>query len=265
MDNQKAVYGGRDKGRDGLTNLALIRRKSRRIIAASFATAACLSGITLFSPSAQASTEPGLVGKRIVIDAGHGGRDGGAESADGRKEKDTTLAVANDLAALLRQSGAQVYLTRDTDTDLTQPSDLGHRQHASLRARTVYTKEKRPDVFISIHCNGSPSPTWRGAHVIYRDGNEEAKALATVMQENFRAYLLPTKRTIDDTSTLYLLRRIEGPAVLAEIGFMTNPQESAAMQTPAYRQRVAFVMYKSVVEYFGQVENSKDEPTAALP
>lgn len=264
-DNQKAVYWRPRKGREGLTSLTTIRRKPYSFIAALLSTAVCLAGLGLVTAPAQASSEPGLVGKRIVIDAGHGGRDGGAESADGKKEKETTLAVAQDLAVLMRQSGAQVWLTRETDTDLTTPQDKGHRQQSSLRARTIYAKSKHPDAFISIHCNGAPSAAWRGAHVIYLKGNEEGKALAQVMQQNFRAQLLPTRRAIDDNRTLYLLKRVKGATVLAEVGFMTNPEESAAMQTQRYRQQIAFAMYTAVVQYFGQVQSYEGKAKPAAP
>ncbi|MDQ0190437.1 N-acetylmuramoyl-L-alanine amidase [Alicyclobacillus cycloheptanicus] len=210
-------------------------------------------------PTAHAA-EPGLTGKRIVIDAGHGGRDGGAQSAGGLiQEKTITLGVALQLADLLRQAGAQVYLTRDHDTDLTLPSDVGRRQQASLRARTRFAKSKHPDAFISIHCNGAPSPAWRGAHVIYQHDNEEGKALAEVMQAAFRDTLLPTHRAVDDASTLYLLKRIPGPAVLAEIGFVTNPEEANALRQKAYQQRVAFAMYVSLLSYFGDAAGDAEE------
>lgn len=211
-------------------------------------------GLTNGSTTADAATEPGLTGKRIVIDAGHGGRDGGAEAADGFKEKVVTLATAKDVAQLLRQAGATVYLTRDRDTDLTTAADHGHRQRSSLHARTVATNAKAPDAFVSIHCNGAPSPVWRGAHVIYQQDNESGQALAATMQTVFKGLLLPTDRDIDATRSLYLLKHIPGSSVLAEVGFLTNPAEAAALRTPAYQQQVAFAIYAALLQYFGEPE-----------
>lgn len=209
-------------------------------------------------PRAVSAAEvPGLAGKRFVIDAGHGGRDGGAQSANGIQEKTITLGVAQELAHLLRQAGATVYLTRNHDTSLTTDRDRGHHQQSSLKARTVYAKSKHPDAFVSIHCNGAPSPNWRGAHVIYLRGNEQGHDLAAGMQQAFRQLLLPTRRSIDDTTTLYLLKRIKGPAVLAEIGFVTNPEEAAALKTKAYQRRVAFAIYASLMAYFGAPESAE--------
>lgn len=90
--------------------------------------------------------------------------------------------------------------------------------------------------------------------MIYMQGNEEAKALAELMQTHFKSHLLPTKRSSDDMNTLYLLKRIPGPAVLAEVGFISNPTEAAHLQTSAYQQQVAFTMYLSLMEYFAAKE-----------
>lgn len=200
------------------------------------------------------AAEPGLVGRVIVLDAGHGGPDGGATGVGGVQEKQIALEVTKRLATLLQQGGAQVYLTRTTDRDLAHERDrlLRRRHQGDLRNRTRFVLQKHPDAFVSIHCNAVPSPAWHGAHVIYMEGNQEAKELAELMQTRFQDHLLPTKRSTDDMNTLYLLKRISGPAVLAEIGFISNPTEAAHLQTATYQQQVAFTMYISLMEYFAE-------------
>ncbi|MBX5435825.1 MAG: N-acetylmuramoyl-L-alanine amidase [Alicyclobacillaceae bacterium] len=197
--------------------------------------------------------EPGLVGRVIVVDAGHGGPDSGAVGQRGLKEKDITLPVALHLAELLRQAGAVVYLTRTTDTDLADPADraAGRRHQGDLRRRLEFTRSKRPDAFVSIHCNAVPESVWRGAHTIYMRGNAEGKRMADDIQASFRALLLPTSRQPDDMSTLYLLKRIAGPAVLAEVGFLSNPQEAAHLATDRYQRIVALSLYTGLLAYFG--------------
>ncbi|MCL6594397.1 MAG: N-acetylmuramoyl-L-alanine amidase, partial [Alicyclobacillus sp.] len=183
---------------------------------AAVAAGACLWALVCTSPPAFAA-EPGLVGRCIVLDPGHGGPDGGARGVGGVQEKDVVLPVAQYLASLLRQAGADVYLTRTRDTDLASEQDrLRKRRHQSdLRHRTQFVLSKHPDAFVSIHCNSVPSPVWRGAHTIYMTGNVEGEAFARCMQRQFRQSLLPTAREVDDMATLYLLKRVPGAAVLA--------------------------------------------------
>jgi N-acetylmuramoyl-L-alanine amidase len=202
----------------------------------------------------------GIVNKIIVIDAGHGGPDGGARGDGGKLEKHITLAIAKKLEVLLRQAGAQVFLTRTTDDDLASDEDLAkrRRQQTDLRNRTRFVKSKEPDAFVSIHCNAVPSPVWYGAHTIYMRGNPEGEQLARVMQKRFKEILLPTEREPDEMSTLYLLRRIPGPSVLAEVGFLSNPREAAALTTDRYQEVIAFAVYLSILDYFAQPQPAPD-------
>lgn len=190
--------------------------------------------------------------KTIVIDAGHGGPDSGARAEDGTMEKGITLKIAFKLEALLKQAGANVFLTRTADDDLASDEDraAGRRHQTDLRNRTRYVKSKDPDAVVIIHCNAVPSPIWHGAHTIYMDGNAQGEQLAKDMQIRFRELLLQTERSADDMKTLYLLRRIPGPTVLAEVGFLSNPTEAHALKTDKYQRVVAFAMYLSLLDYF---------------
>ncbi|SIS71121.1 N-acetylmuramoyl-L-alanine amidase [Alicyclobacillus vulcanalis] len=208
----------------------------------------------------------GLDGKVIVVDAGHGGRDSGARGVGGIEEKDITLAVAHRLARYLQQGGAIVVMTRTADTDLATERDRAMKQRhlGDLRGRLAVVRRQRVDAFVSIHCNSAPSPDWRGAQVLYLRSNPHAKQLASAMQEAFRAELLPTNRDVQANRTLFLLKRIEGPTVLAEIGFVSNPEEARALTTPAYQERVAFAMYEALVRYFSDPAAQQiGEPDAA--
>ena len=200
----------------------------------------------------QVNRELGLVGKVIVLDAGHGGPDGGAQGAGGVLEKDITLPITLKLSTLLRQSGATVYVTRVTDRDLASDGDRAQRRRhkGDLRSRTRFVLSKHPDAFVSIHCNAVSSPSWHGAQMIYMRGNDKAKGLAEQIQGEFKQHLLPTSRLSDDMSTLYLLKRIPGAAVLAEVGFISNPEEAKHLQSDGYQQQVATVIYVALLKYF---------------
>ncbi|RIV24560.1 N-acetylmuramoyl-L-alanine amidase [Alicyclobacillaceae bacterium I2511] len=197
-------------------------------------------------------TPNGLYGKVIVFDAGHVGVDGGAAGVAGVQEKDINLAVCQRTAHLLRQAGAFVVMTRDTDEDLASDADvrLHRRHHQDLRNRVRLIQEKNAAAFVSIHCNAIANPTWRGAETLYMKGNFAGERLAKLMQVHFRQDLLPTRREANEVSNLYILKHIQGPAVLAEIGFITNPEEGSALRSQTYQQRVAFSIYTSLVEYF---------------
>ncbi len=207
---------------------------------------------TSAAPHSNSKFCSGIIGRTIVLDAGHGGVDGGAQGMAGVQEKDINLAVTRRLAHLLRQAGAVVHMTRNEDDDLASDEDtrLHRRHHGDLRNRLKVVRDTAAAVFISIHCNAVASPTWRGAETLYMEGNRDGERLAKIMQTHFQQDLLPTHRQANDVDSLYLLKRIQGPAVLAEIGFITNPTEGAALQTAAYQQRVAFSIYTSLIEYF---------------
>jgi N-acetylmuramoyl-L-alanine amidase len=147
-----------------------------------------------------------------------------------------------------------VHMTRTDDDDLATELDraMRRRQSRDLRNRTRFALQKAPDAFVSIHCNSVPSSHWHGAQTIYMKGNPDGEALAKTMQSYFHTYLLPTSREADDMSTLYLLKRINGPAVLAEIGFLSNTKEAVYLVHPSYQRRVAFAIYLSLLDYFGR-------------
>lgn len=217
------------------------------------------SGVVQAS-AATAGGEPGLLGRTVVIDAGHGGPDSGARSVDGIYEKDITLGVAKKLGVLLQQAGGNVHYTRVIDDDLATDRDraLHRRQNRDLRGRVEVANKYQPDVFVSIHCNAVGSDQWHGAQTIYQVGNPEGEALAKCMQRYFRDNLLPTSRSADDMKSLYLLKRIPHATVIAEIGFLSHPAESRALATDAYQQKVAYAMYMAIMDYLGARASQND-------
>lgn len=237
----------------------LVRRMRTAVVVCLFACVCMI--VNMPCASAETRLEPNLVGKTIVLDPGHGGPDSGARNDWGDLEKEITLPVAMHLANLLRQSGATVHMTRVTDDDLATEEDraLGRRQNRDLRNRTRFTLGKEPDAFISIHCNAVPSPSWYGAQMFYMTGNEVGEELAKRMQAVFKAMLLPSNREAEDIATLYLLKRIHGAAVLAEIGFLSNPREAAALKTDAYQKTAAFAMYVAIMDHFADVNRISEQ------
>lgn len=200
-----------------------------------------------------------LSGKVIVLDAGHGGADGGAVSREGAIEKDLNLAIALYLRDYLQQAGALVTMTREGDYDLAQPDTKGYsrRKTEDLLERAGRTAQQKADLTLSLHMNSIPSPRWSGAQTFYYSGNAEGKRLATAIQEEIRLVMGNTERMAKSNDTLYLLRTLQMPTALVEAGFLSHPQESRLLADEAYQKKLAAAIYRGVLQY---VTSKGDRP-----
>lgn len=190
----------------------------------------------------------------FVIDAGHGGADGGASTPDGTFEKDLNLSVALNLGMMLESSGKNVIYTRDGDYMLGGNS-TGSRKMQDLSARLKYGNETPNAVFISIHMNKFAQSKYSGLQVFYSDNNELSQKLAGIIQSNSGKFLLPDNdREIKKAgSNIYLLKNMKNPAVLVECGFLSNPAECEKLKSESYRMELAAVIYSSVIEFSGEM------------
>lgn len=189
----------------------------------------------------------------VIIDAGHGGEDGGAVSASGLLEKDLNLDIALRLCRRLEEEGARVILTRDSDTLLYDRNVdyRGRKKALDLAARRRIAEENPSAIFVSIHMNAYPQTQYRGLQVWYSPNDPRSRALAERIQNTVSAQLQPEndRRIKSATSAIYLLHHITSPAVLVECGFLSNPEEAAALATEEYRERLAFLIGRSILEY----------------
>lgn len=192
-----------------------------------------------------------LSGKTIVIDPGHGGPDGGAVGKDHTSEKEISLAVAKKLQAYLQQSGALVYLTRETDTDLAgeDTSGLSKRKSEDIRNRLNFIHEKNADFFVTIHLNAIPSSRWSGAQTFYYPEGNDSRHLATMIQTEIIDNLKNTTRTPLAINTLYLLKHAEVPGALVEIGFLSNDEEREQLKQKEYQRQMAGSIYEGILRY----------------
>ncbi len=215
----------------------------------------------------------------IVIDPGHGGTDVGATTPTGIEEKDLVLAVAKRVSAILRSRGYPTHLTRDRDIAraLTDRTSLANR----LEARA----------FVSLHANASPYSSARGAETYYmslQKGATDEHAAATAKLENQSAgadgprdgldlilWDMAQAEVLNESAHLALsvqrhLNTLPGvpdrgvkqapfvvltgatmPAILVEVGFLTNPDEAGRLEDPAYQQRVARAIADGIVDFLG--------------
>jgi len=200
---------------------------------------------------AQMVWEPArLPGRQLILDAGHGGEDGGAVSLTGAPESGINLAVVLKTDQLLGFYGIQPMLLRETDISLHDPDaeTLREKKVSDLHNRVAAIEGTANALVVSIHQNIFSNPAYHGAQVFYRAG-EESKALAKLMQDTLREGLDPAnKRTpaqIQDS--VYLMKHITCPAVLVECGFLSNPEEEAKLRSGAYQSRLALCVASAVL------------------
>ncbi len=192
-----------------------------------------------------------LSGKVIILDPGHGGKDGGAIAKSGLIEKEVALAVAGYLRDYLQQAGALVMMTREGDYDLAdQGAPIRKKQDLERRAELVNMSET--DLMLSIHLNSIPSEIWRGAQTFYNPSRGENKHAATLIQEELINNLHNTTRTAKVDEEIYLLKSIQASAALVEIGFLSNPEEAYLLGQPAYQVEIANAIYRGVLRFFSE-------------
>lgn len=201
-----------------------------------------------------------LAGKTIVIDPGHGGPDGGAEGADDTLEKDVALAVAKKLQHYLQQSGALVYLTRETDTDLADENtnSLSQRKTEDIRNRLAFIQDKKADLFISVHLNAIAATQWSGAQTFYHPELEKSKHLANMIQSEVTRNLENTNRTSLALDNMYLLKHAGVPGALVEIGFLSNEQEREQLKQEDYQLKMAGSIYEGISRYVTEDKEDSD-------
>lgn len=198
-----------------------------------------------------------LAGKTIVIDPGHGGRDGGAKGQDNTEEKVIALDVSKRLRDYLEQAGAVVYLTREEDKDLAGEKFIGRRKAADIRNRLAFIHEKDADFFVSIHLNSLPSSRWSGAQTFYYDRFPENKHLATMIQAEIIRNLQNTTRKPLEKRDMYLLKHAEIPGALVEIGFLSNDVELQLLKDKQYQEKMAVSIYQGMIRYI--MEEKEEE------
>lgn len=200
--------------------------------------------------------------KVIVVDAGHGGIDGGAVSKNEARESDMNLRIALKVRELLEQNGAIVLLTRDQDVGLySDTGTIRKKKNEDLRERKKMVDESQSDLFISIHMNSFPQqPTCSGAQTFYPKNCENSKKIANYIQEELiRVLDNKNKRKSKEKNDIYLLKKCSIPTVLVECGFLTNPKEERLLKDETYQEKVAWGIYIGILRYFDELDKTQTE------
>ena len=191
----------------------------------------------------------------IILDAGHGGMDGGCVSYNGVSEKGINLNIMLDLKAMLEAYGYDVVVTRDSDVAIYDEgiSGLSNQKKSDMKNRLEIFNSKENAIALSIHQNQFTDSRYSGAQMFYSETNPDSVSLALCLQQAFVENIQPeNKREVKlSGDELYLIYYAKVPSVMVECGFLSNPQEADLLLTESYQKKVAFTIFKGINQYLG--------------
>lgn len=188
----------------------------------------------------------------VVIDAGHGGRDGGAEGSSGVEEKDINLQIAKRLKRYIEEGGGTAIMIREEDQGLYS-IDSSNKKREDMKNRKQIIMESNADMLISIHLNSFPQAQYYGAQVFYFEGSESSKQLAKIMQQQLIRVLDRNNNRMEKSTKEYFILKDNGiPSVLIECGFLSNPEEERLLQQGEYQEKIAWSIYTGILRFFSE-------------
>lgn len=189
-------------------------------------------------------------GITIVIDAGHGARDGGSVGQLGTIEKDINLKYTLKLKEKLTEIGYIVHLTRKSDDPLYL-KDASNKKLSDMKARMRTIKQANPNLVVSIHMNSFPDRSISGASTYYRKGDESGKQVSDLIQASLKKYCY-AKNTKGKVGDYYILNESYYTSVLIECGFLSNIEEERLLNSEEYMDRFTSAVCSALMLYFGQ-------------
>lgn len=188
----------------------------------------------------------------IVIDAGHGGEDGGA-GANGVLEKNINLAIALKLRDMLKMSGYEVKMTREEDVSVYDSSAVTVREKkvSDMKNRVHIINENSRNVLVSIHQNKFEQSKYSGAQMFYSGNDPRSEKLAESIRQSVTSLLQPDnhRELKKDGGSVYILKKAEVPAVIVECGFLSNEEEAGKLSSDKYQSQMAFAIYCGIIEW----------------
>ncbi len=189
----------------------------------------------------------------IVLDAGHGGMDGGCVSIDGTPEKGINLNILLALRDMLNASGFETDVTRDTDVSIHDEGIRGiaNQKSSDMDNRLAKFNEHKNCLCISIHQNQFTDDKYSGAQMFYSATNPKSKKLAQCIQDNFVTHIQPnnTREIKEIGKELFLCYYSKNPTVMVECGFLSNEAEAKLLTDEEYQSKVAFTIFSGINEF----------------
>ena len=196
----------------------------------------------------------------VILDAGHGGEDGGAVAPDGTLEKDLNLRYASAISDYFSLFGIPYIPTRTADVSVCDPSlpSIRERKRADILNRFALVEQTENAILVSIHQNLYTRPQYAGTQVFYAQSVAHSEQLAQCIQSSVVSLLQPENhREIKKTdSHIYLLYKATKPSVLVECGFLSNPEELEQLKSPSYTSALSYAVTKGVFNYLTRTEDT---------
>ena len=232
----------------------LVIRKKQIILAT---LCACLSIFTFMFTTAKEPVKETVSlpvsGKTVILDAGHGVPDEGAQSSNGTTEAESNLKIALKVQNLLEQSGCTVLLTRSDENAIydIDSKTLKQKKISDIHNRVKIGNESSADAFVSIHLNKIPQSQYYGWQTFYKDGNADGKKLAAAIQNSLNNAIDKENNRLSKTiDNVYIIKHIEIPTTIVECGFLSNPEEEKQLLDDDYQNRLAWGIYSGIINYF---------------
>ncbi len=230
-----------------MKKIKFLTLKRKSILAVSLCIL-CVSAFcaTYFTVKACASPKPAYT---IVIDAGHGGKDGGAiGKISGVTESELNLKYAKALSSLCKEYGFKVVMTR-SDMNGLYSETATNKKKSEMAKREKIIKKSNADLVVSIHMNSFPSGSARGSQVFYAQGNEAGQALADSVSLALNKNIEHAKKTAK-VGDYYVLNCTKKPAILVECGFLSNAEEERLLQDDAYTKNFCYQILCGILMFF---------------
>ena len=194
-----------------------------------------------------------VTNKVIILDAGHGTPDEGAESSSGTLEAPINLKITLKIQKLLESSGATVILTRSDDNSICEidAETIREKKISDVHQRVKIGNNSSADVFVSIHLNKISESQYSGWQTFYKNSDENSKKLATSIQNSLNSTISNNYDRIPHTiSNVYIMKNVEIPITIVECGFLSNKEDEARLKTDEYQEQLAWGIYNGIMDYF---------------
>lgn len=189
----------------------------------------------------------------VVLDAGHGLPDGGAEAIDGTYESDINLSIVQKLQKLLEFSSCTVILTRSDENGIydLDAHSIRQKKVSDMKKRTEIGNSSDAEIFVSIHLNKISNSQYSGWQTFYKSEDDSSKNLATCIQDNLNYSIQKENNRIPSKiSDIYLARHLEIPFTIVECGFLSNSAECQLLKNNNYQEHLAWGIYGGIMDYF---------------
>lgn len=185
----------------------------------------------------------------VIIDGGHGGKDGGAVSVTGTLEKDINLSIAHKLERLLNANGFDTLMTRTTDNEVSDNEEI--KKHDELKNRVDIFNSSADNIVISIHQNKFTQEQYSGTQIFYSQNNSKSEILAENIKNSVVSLIQnDNKRECKKAgSEIFILDNSNVPTVLVECGFLSNYQEANSLDSEEYQNKLTYCIFLGIQEF----------------